>query len=675
MGQQLKNKLLFSSLSDTKISPVSAKFLCVLLLYASFITAAVAETVVTPSHWNQEREQYTKALQLLEVGQLVKFRSISEKLSHYPLAPYLEYHYLRKYLSQAGEKRINQFLTDQASTPLAMQLRYRWLLQLASQGQWQTYLENYSPTQSVELQCYALRAEHQLGSPETALNAVESIWLADHSQPRACDPLFKLWQDDGRLNDELVARRFSMAMLAGNTQLAGYLMRLMSGENLSWARLYQEIHFHPERIGKLLSNKALASKHRQILSYGIKRLASQDAEKAGIYLNEIDNLIGLTDPQRDEIEHLILLKYARENKLAAYQSLLRDHPHQNDINLLTAGITMYIRVGQWKEVLDSIPLLPASEQQTHRWRYWKARAALESGDIALQETAGVELGELARERDYYGFMAAERVNVPYQLNQQSYQISREFMQQLKSTAGMIRATELHALGHEVDSRREWQALSLGFSADQHYSAAHYAHQLGWHDQAIRSTILAERWNDLQLRFPRAYEGPIVATASALGLNEEWIFAIARQESAMTADVRSPKGALGLMQLMPATAQMVARKHSISYRNKSELLNGNKNILLGSHHLSDLLRQFDGNVIHATAAYNAGSGRVRQWLTDSNNQPMDVWIESIPYAETRQYVKNVLAYTAIFANLRDSPDFRMATAQYLPYYPALNSVSN
>jgi soluble lytic murein transglycosylase len=230
---------------------------------------------------------------------------------------------------------------------------------------------------------------------------------------------------------------------------------------------------------------------------------------------------------------------------------------------------------------------------------------------------------------------------------------------------------LRELGEITDARREWRFATRGLTNTQQYSAAHYAYELDWYSQAIRSAIAAERWDDLKLRFPPAHEQTITQAAETRDLQANWLLAMARQESAMDPLARSPKGAVGLLQLMPSTAKAVARKHGYRYRNTTTLLDPQTNAKFGATYLRQLATQFDGNMIYATAAYNAGPHRVNGWLENNDHLPIDVWIENIPYSETRQYVKNVLAYSVIYAHQRQQPGFRMATAQFGPVFtPAI-----
>lgn len=643
------------------------RWICLLTLLLANLQAPslyAAQPTLSEDAWSVERSQYTDALQALAKGKTRRFKQLKAQLTEYPLYPYLEYGYLRVQIKRhTPSQSVTDFFTRYEDTPLFLQLKHHWLRTLAKRGQWQHYLEFYDErVKSVELKCYALWAEFKTRDAAEALSKVEPIWLVGHSQPNACEPIFKVWSEN-HLSDELVWQRFSLAMNAGKTQLARYLIRFMSTKLQKQAKFYREIHFYPERISSR-NFVELDPKNEEILLHGMKRLAWRDPILAQALWEEFSRKFNFIEAIHQQIEHRILLGLAKQNQSDAFAAALASFLYPDDTALIKAGIEMNIRHQRWPEVIRLINTLPLPTQQMAQWQYWYARAA-QFVTPSIKEIDSVAIYQrLAESRDYYGFLAADHLNTSYQLNAISYPENTDVLKQIKSIEGVKRAKELFLLGNTTEARREWSWASRHFNAEQHYMAAHYAHSLGWHSQAIRSTIEAEKWHDLKLRFPLAYQEKLLDASKENQLDVNWLLALARQESAMTSDVQSPKGARGLMQIMPSTARMISKKHQISYHSSHDLLDPAKNIELASAYLKDLLTQFNENSIYATAAYNAGPHRVNKWLKESSNQPLDIWIENIPYAETRQYVKNVLAYSVIFATLRKEMDFRMATNPYL-----------
>lgn len=618
---------------------------------------------VNAEKWKQEREDYKLAREALLEKDFDEYLKIRNKLDHYPLYPYLESSYLSRRLSKIKASDIQHFLDQYSDTPLAAPLRHRWLRQLAKSGQWQKFQQHFdSNTKSAELNCYALWAKHKNGQTEQALKQVPDLWLAGRSQPDACNPIFDHWVKDGHLSDEMAWQRFQLAMRAGNTTLARYLIRFMSPQREEQAKLYRDIYLNPEKLQQTTRFHVFNNVHRDIIFEGFKRLARKDSLLAWELWPEYLTSQAFHPNEVSEIYRQTMLWLAHQNNNLTYLKAISKHQPRVTADILEAGIRMAVRDQDWENIISLTLQLPEKEQQSTRAQYWLARAQVETG-AATREQVRPQLEAIAQQRDYYSFLASDQLQKPYQMNHKSYAIDGNFLERFKVLPAIIRARELLAADQSTEARREWYRATLGFNADQHYAAAHYAKQLRWHDQAIRSAIAAKRWDDLELRFPLAHEEAMEEAAKSRQLNSNWLMAMARQESAMTHDAVSHKNARGLIQILPGTARTVARKHNINYRGQQELFNPEKNIELASAYLTTLLEEFDGNDIYATAAYNAGPHRVEKWLKTTAQLPIDVWIESIPFHETRQYVKNVLTYSAVYAHRRNQLGAQMATINY------------
>ena len=219
---------------------------------------------------------------------------------------------------------------------------------------------------------------------------------------------------------------------------------------------------------------------------------------------------------------------------------------------------------------------------------------------------------------------------------------------------LLRVRELLAMNEVTAARSEWIHNMDRNPVAQRIEFGHIALNQGWHELAILSSIRAEAWDALDLRFPLPLKRTFSQMAQERSMNTSLLYAISRQESALYPLAQSPVGARGLMQLMPATAKETAAKLGVPYRNEQQLFDPAMNIRLGSAYLKRLLDVYDGNRILAAAAYNAGPGRVKRWRDQSTNKPMDVWVESIPYRETRNYVQNVLSFDLIYQQKLQQP---------------------
>jgi len=264
---------------------------------------------------------------------------------------------------------------------------------------------------------------------------------------------------------------------------------------------------------------------------------------------------------------------------------------------------------------------------------------------------------LSGNRSFYGFLAADMLQKDYALNHDELSVDEEVYNSVKTLPAIERTRELLALDRQLNARREWYAASKHFDHDEILAAAQLAHEWQWHDRAILAMAKAKQWDDLTIRFPVEHKSHVMQQAQNTDIDPAWIFAMMRQESAFMSDAQSPVGALGLMQLMPGTAKSVARKLKQSRPSKTSLFDPEKNIELGTAYLQQVFKQLDENPVLAIAAYNAGPHRVKRWLPDKD-MPADIWIEMVPFKETRQYLKNVLAYTVIYADKLGIEDMRM-----------------
>jgi soluble lytic murein transglycosylase len=292
-----------------------------------------------------------------------------------------------------------------------------------------------------------------------------------------------------------------------------------------------------------------------------------------------------------------------------------------------------------------------------RWQYWLARALHELGQRAEAREIYVEL---ARGRGYYAFLAADRVGTPYRIEGMATPELQDVRAQVRELPAVARTRELLALDRTLDARREWRDATNQMNKEQLMSAALLASDLGWLDQAIFTLARTGFWEDLELRFPVSHLEQVVGAEHRTGLDRAWILAVIRQESAFNPDARSPVGAMGLMQLMPRTAKAVATRHlGQSAPRPSQITDPQLNIRLGSTYLAHVLERLGKNPVLATAAYNAGPHRVERWLPEQT-MDADIWIELIPFGETREYVKRVLSYRAIYQHRLGQKPERLTT---------------
>ena len=613
-------------------------FLTVLIFFLG--TGAVFSASLTDG---LQRKLFLKAEQAIKNNQLSLYQQLRPALLSYPLYPYLELERLSKQLATSSNDQIADFLNQHEGTAVAHLLRWRWLGYLAKRKRWQDYAEFYLPVRDISRQCHYLNALIRTGQEEQAFKLVDTLWLYGQSRPKACDPVFTAWQQTDGFTTDLVWRRIELAMGKSNTSLAKYLGRFLEKDDQAWLDAWLRVHKKPARA---LSDSRLKKPHpyqQKILAHAVSRQARKDPLQGVDLWKELQQIHTFDPLAAHLVNRSLASRLIRNDDPAAYLFLASVEPCSHDSKLQESRIRAALLREDWEKVRLWIDRLPAHQQSTEQWRYWKARAMLASGQY---KPAMNILETLALERSYYGFLAADTLDLPYRLDNRETPVSREQITEVSQMPEAERARELVALERWSHARREWRYLQDRLSREELMAAAKLAESWDWHDQAIFTLAKTGYWDDLDLRFPLEHKGKVRQRAAKSGLNPAWVYGVIRQESAFNPTVVSHAGAVGLMQLMPATARQVARDLKRKTPNRRQLTEPGLNITLGTRYLRTVLDQLDGNPVLATAAYNAGPHRVTRWLP-RQTLPADIWVELIPYSETRTYVKRVFTYAAIY----------------------------
>ena len=564
----------------------------------------------------------------------------------------MAYDELTARLKSASNSEIEKFLAEHGDLPQASWMKLRWLRWLAERGEWKTFLNYYDPALNfTELDC--LYGQYLLANgPAAAANAAtEKLWLVGKSQPQACDVLFDRWAASGQLTESRRWQRAKLATEARNYGLASHLVKNLASHAKQGA-LMVEVAQNPALLSQTARFSPADPAMADVVGLGLRRLARQDPEKALTLLELYAPRQAFSKEEKVAIAREVGLSFAKRFDSRALAVMSQYDPELRDNNVSEWRARLLLRLGRWDEAYQLTRQLPASLADSNRWRYWQARSLQLAQPQSQQPLTLYQ--PVARERDFYGFLSADRIQAPYQLKNQPLALDAKTIQKVRNTAGIRRALEFHDRGQIVDGRREWYHVSRLFSRDEMVAQARMAYDMQWYFPAIRTISQAQYWDDLDVRFPMAYKDSLTRAAKSRSLHSSWVFAITRQESAFMNDARSGVGASGLMQLMPATAKETAKRFGIPLTSPQQVLNPDTNIQLGAAYLSQIHGQFNGNRVLATAAYNAGPGRVRQWLKGAHHLPFDVWVETIPFDETRQYVQNVLSYSVIYGQKLNVP---------------------
>lgn len=613
-----------------------------------------------------QRDTFIEAWEALKRGDEGAYRRHRERLGDYPLLAYLEDLELRRRLSRASDAEIRAFLDRHAETPLADALRRRWLYRLAERQAWRRFLAFYAEPQPVELRCQWLRARlAQAGKPDADwLATAEDLWQVGHSQPDACDPVFKVLYASGRIGADQVWARFERAMANGKLSLARFLAARLPPAERATAERWREAHRRPAWTLRDPVLRTDTPRHRQILIHAIRRLVRSDPGAAHRHWLKIADGHAFSPEQRRAAWSAIGLHAAYRRAPEAHDWLANIPPEARDDDHWQWLGRSALWSGRWRDLTQTVAAMPAALANTPEWQYWRARA-LEAEGRKAEARAG--FAELALDRSFHGFLAADRVAAPYALDSTPIEVAPALLDRLLDDhPGLLRARELYFVGFMLQARREWYRARQPLSPEELAAAAVLASRWGWHDRAIAAAAAARRYDDLELRFPLLHREQVMEVARRFRLDPALIYGIMRQESAFMQDARSSVGALGLMQLMPATGRATARLLRMPRPTAASLLRPEINIRLGSAYYRRMLDRFHDQPALAAAAYNAGPHRVDRWLPRGQAMDPDRWIDGIPFTETRRYVRGVLAYATVYRSRLGLPMVRLA--QRLPPMP-------
>ncbi|ABI56727.1 transglycosylase SLT domain-containing protein [Alkalilimnicola ehrlichii MLHE-1] len=625
--------------------------LCSLLLAIGAVIAGPAPAAADDeAEYREQRERFQEAWKRLVSGREVDLAAVTSRLGDYPLVPYLHYRDLRNRLDNARAAEVQAYL-DRYDLPVNGFLRRAWLHQRADAGDWQGFIAAYDPGQTdTALECHYLEAQARtIGLDTHWLDEARALWTVGHSQPDTCDPVFDRLYERGVLRSDDAWARIDKAMENGELGLARFIARrLLSGDERALFDAWARLHEQPER---LLDDPTIPSggeRGRTILAHALTRLGIRDPDEGWAALQQVAEEGPLSQERVHELARHIALRaaYGHRDSAADYLDRLPAAAVDDEVRLWRARVALGRE--DWRGLQRAIADLPAEEGARDTWRYWDARADLALGRLQEGQQA---LAELAERRSYYGFLAADHGLHDYPLPRRGTRqpaASLAAIEALADHPGLKRAHEFFRLGMWPEARREWREALTRLPPPEQEAAAELAHRWGWHDRAIFTAHQAGLHDAVDLRFPTPFRDRVEYHAREAGLDPAFVFAIIRKESAFMQDARSHAGALGLMQVMPATGRAVSRRQGRALPSTYSLLDPEVSLRVGTAYLAEMLARYDGNPVLAAAAYNAGPRHVDRWFEAAPDASPDVWVERITFRETRGYVKDVLAWTSIFS---------------------------
>jgi len=611
----------------------------IVLLIAGLISPQLQANI------EQQRQLFHDASVALERNKISKFNKILIQLEDYPAKPYLEYDAFSRRVSKAKPQQVEKFLQQFADFPFAYHARGKWLNVLARRGDWENYLEFFDGRENTRLKCLAFQARLKLNQLEGLNAEIARVWSRGYSQPSQCDPAFAYFLKSNEQAEQAIWLRIEKAFKARRPNLARYLGKQLDQQARATVETWYRAHRRPERSLGQLADAEDNEHNRAIIVHAIDRLARKDSLKALEQWNLIRDDFAFTQEQKDQSHRRIALSAAiqHEPEARALLSSLEPSIMNDQAHLWLARIQL--RNSDWSGLMKTINLMPAHLHQENEWQYWLSRSLEAEGQLSDSLSL---LEQISDKSSYYGFLAADKLKRDYRIEQENaanVEVDEESF--MSANPHMLRARELYYLDRLIDAKREWFQALRYLDQDQIKQAATLASKWQWHDSAIRTVAKTPHRNDFSLRFPMPYKQQVHQHAEAQELDPSIIYGVMRRESLFDPLARSSVGALGLMQLMPSTARRVAKSLGMKRPRKSDILRVENNIRLGTHYLRTVMNRFDNNVALAAAAYNAGPGNVKRWLPKNTIMSADLWVETVPFKETRNYVQAVLAYSTVF----------------------------
>ncbi|WP_434526916.1 murein transglycosylase [Photorhabdus asymbiotica] len=595
---------------------------------------------------NDQRQRYQQIKQAWDANDMAEVARLMPTLKDYPLYPYLEYRELTHDLALVTSKQIRDFIDSYPNLPPARSLSSRFINELARREDWSGVLAFSSTVpKSITARCNYYFAKWATSEKSVAWQGAKDIWLNGHSLPASCNKLLDIWQQAGYLSAELILQRINLALKAGNTSLVSYLAKRLP---LGYKRISDgliKLQDDPATVLDFASNTGTTDFTRAATIAAFSRLARQEPDQARALIPSIAKVQKMNESEHQRLKEIVAWQLMGD--VTYEQEKWRDDVIRDtqSVSLLERRVRLALGNADERGLEQWIKLLPLEIQNKDQWRYWRASILLAQGKKSAGEAI---LRKLIEGRGFYPMVAAQKLNISYPL---IINTAKKPDATIASIPEVRRVRELMYWQMDNLARIEWSYLVASQDKLKQEQLARYAFDQKWAALSVQATITGKMWDHLEERFPLAWRQEFNHFTSDKGISQSYAMAIARQESAWNPQVSSPVGAVGLMQVMPDTAEDTVKQNGIQgYINSSQLINPLTNIEIGTAYLESVYQRFGNNRILASAAYNAGPTRVDRWLSNSGGRLDAIaFIESIPFSETRNYVKNVLAYDVFYSN--------------------------
>lgn len=633
MTRHLPHTVPFTSSRVAALSP---------LALAAALLCGAAGTASAQSS-DAQRAQLKAAIADAERGQLSA--AASSSLRSNPAYAWLEYANLRRNVDSVSTAQAQQFLKRYEGQAVANTFRSAWLPAVARRQDWPTLLAHWVPTENAGLRCAQLTARQATGKLDPQwISEAQQLWRSSgKSLPDGCDAVFAVLQAQGGLSDALRWERIDAAADAQQPAVMRSAARGLPAAELAQANEYAAFVDAPN--AKAL-NWPRTERSRRIATDGLEKLAKANPDATEQQLPQYAQALAMSAQQQAQVRYQIALWTVASYLPDSARRLNAVPDAAYDERLHEWRVREAMSRGDWPATLAAIRRMQPKQRSDSRWRYFEARMLEKTGQATQAQAV---FTEAARAPTFHGFLAADKLKQPYTLCPWQPADSAQARAAVARNPALLRAMELYRIDRNSWAVAEWNSALAGFDDSQRRIAVQVAQENGWFDRAVFSLGKDPREQRLyHLRFPLHHDASIRREAARNAIDPAWVAAEIRAESIFNPNARSPANAMGLMQVLPATGAAVARSTGMTgYGGAASLYDADTNIAIGTAYLRQLMDKYAGLPYVTIAAYNAGPTPTARWQSQRPGFDPDLWIETISYKETREYVARVLAFSVIY----------------------------
>jgi soluble lytic murein transglycosylase len=635
------------------------------LLAAAVILSPVAHAEKRRTSFVNDDEVFAALREAARRDDGAKAIELATRLPNYAIPSYVEYYRIKPRMGTVGPTEVRDFLKRYDGTAIADRLRNDWLLEVGHRRDWTEFDAQYPQfvvNDDLQVKCYALMSKALKG--QLVADDARALLISPKDYGEACNALIATLAQSGQFTEDDVWTQMRLAGEQGATPTARRISALTEApENAAEGAIERPSFTLKKGVGK-------GRDTHELFIIALGRTAKGNPEQAVRALNEAASK--LTPQERALAWAQIALQASYKLAPEAYTAYWSK---TDGVPLSNEGyqwrVRMALRAGDWNKVKAGIEDMPQSLRAHPSWVYWLGRALKAEGRT---EEANRLFSSIADQVHFYGQLAQEELGLKIMVPESAQPITPAEIAPIAVNPGFKRALKFFEMNMRFEGVREWNWELRKMSEREHLAAAEFARQNNLLDRMVNTSDRTRYEFDFTQRYPSPFRDYMVTTTKALGLDMAWVYGLIRQESRFVMNARSQVGASGLMQVMPATAHFVARKIGLSDYRVHNVNDTNINIQIGANYLNMVLRDLDGSQALATAAYNAGPGRPRAWRS-TLTRPVEgaIFAETIPFTETRGYVKNVLSnatyYAALFEGKPQSLKERLGIIAPKGYVPS------